>query len=143
MEAQIPAEGIMLHRSYGDAKTYVVQCECGCEGHTHHVWVEADDSGVSVQTFVELKTDWWTENVEKRYDIDNEALQEFDWFWKGVWNSLCTRVRLTKDIWLHGYVKYEATLIMSKQQATNYGHTLLSAVEDVEAFRRETTGTKI
>ena len=29
------------------------------------------------------------------------------------------------------------------QQATNYGHTLLSAVEDVEAFRRETTGTKI
>ena len=143
MEAQIPAEGIMLHRSYGDAKTYVVQCECGCEGHTHHVWVEADDSGVSVQTFVELKTDWWTENVEKRYDIDNNLAQWYDWFWKDIWNGLVTRLRLTRDIWFHGYVKYEATLIMSKQQATNYGHTLLSAVEDVEAFRRETTGTKI
>ena len=143
MEAQIPAEGIMLHRSYGDAKTYVVQCECGCEGHTHHVWVEADDSVVSVQTFVELKTDWWTENVEKRYDIDNNLAQWYDWFWKDIWNGLVTRLRLTRDIWFHGYVKYEATLIMSKQQATNYGHTLLSAVEDVEAFRRETTGTKI
>ena len=136
MEAQTPAEGILLHRAYGDAKSYEVQCECGCGEHTHHVWIEADDSGVSVQTFVELKTDWWTENVEKRYDIDNDMLQWYDWFWKGVWNSLCTRVRLTKDIWLHGYVKYEATICMSLQQALNYSEVLKSAVADVEEFRK-------
>ena len=136
MEAQTPAEGILLHRAYGDAKSYEVQCECGCGEHTHHVWVEADDSGVSVQTFVELKTDWWTENVEKRYDIDNDMLQWYDWFWKGVWNSLCTRVRLTKDIWLHGYVKYEATICMGRQQALNYSEVLKSAVADVEEFRK-------
>ena len=136
MEAQTPAEGILLHRSFGDAKSYEVQCECGCGEHTHHVWVEADDSGVSVQTFVELKTDWWTENVEKRYDIDNDMLQWYDWFWKGVWNSLCTRVRLTKDIWLHGYVKYEATICMGRQQALNYSEVLKSAVADVDEFRK-------
>ena len=136
MEAQTPAEGILLHRSFGDAKSYNVQCECGCGEHTHHVWIEADDSGVSVQTFVELKTNWWTENVEKRYDIDNDMLQWYDWFWKGVWNSLCTRVRLTKDIWLRGYVKYEATICMSRQQALNYSEVLKSAVVDVEEFRK-------
>ncbi len=135
MEAQTPAEGILLRKSFGDSKSYEVSCECGCGEHTHHVWVEADDFEVSVQTFVEMKTNWWTESVEKRYDIDNEVLQEFDWFWKGLWNSMCTRVRLTKDIWLHGYAKYEGTLCMSKQQATNYGHTLLTAVADVEKFR--------
>ena len=136
MEAQTPAEGILLHRSFGDAKSYEVQCECGCGEHTHHVWIEADDSGVSVQTFVELKTDWWTENVEKRYDIDNDMLQWYDWFWKGLWNSLCTRLRLTKDIWLKGYVKYEGTICMSRQQALNYSEVLKSAVVDVEEFRK-------
>jgi hypothetical protein len=136
MKAQEPAEGILIRRSFGDAKSYAVECECGCGEHTHHVWVEADDCGVTVQTFIELKTDWWTENVEKRYDIDNKALQEFDWFWKGLWNSFCTRLRLTSDIWLHGYAKYEGTICMSKQQALNYSETLKKAVKDVEEFRQ-------
>lgn len=136
MNPQTPAEGILLRKDFGDSKSYEVSCECGCGEHTHHVWVEADECGVSVNTYVELKTDWWTEAVEKRYDIDNEVLQEFDWFWKGLWNSLCTRVRLTKDIWLHGYAKYEGTLCMSKQQATNYAETLKQAVVDVEKFRK-------
>lgn len=136
MKAQEPAEGILLRKDWGDAKSYAVECECGCGEHTHHVWVEADDCGVTVQTFIELKTDWWTENVEKRYDIDNKALQEFDWFWKGLWNSFCTRLRLTSDIWLHGYAKYEGTICMSKQQALNYSETLKKAVKDVEEFRQ-------
>jgi hypothetical protein len=142
MEAQTPAEGILLHRAYGDVRLYTVPCDCGCDSE-HQICVEADDCGVSVTTCTTQKTNWWTESVEKRYDIDNNLAQWYDWFWKDIWNGLVTRLRLTRDIWFHGYVKYEATLIMSKQQATNYGHTLLSAVEDVEAFRRETTGTKI
>jgi hypothetical protein len=142
MEAQTPAEGILLRKSYGDAKSYVVECECGCGEHAHHVWVEADESGVTVQTFVELKTDWWSENVEKRYDIDNNLAQWYDWFWKDIWNGLVTRLRLTRDIWFHGYVKYEATLIMNQQQTLNYAETLKSAMADVEEFRKNNVRNK-
>ena len=142
IEAQTPAEGILLRKDFGDTKSYVVECECGCGEHAHHVWVEADEGGVTVQTFVELKTDWWTETVEKRYDIDNNLAQWYDWFWKDIWNGLITRLRLTRDIWFHGYVKYEATLIMNQQQTLNYAETLKSAMADVEEFRKNNVRNK-
>jgi hypothetical protein len=34
-----------------------------------------------------------------------------------------------------GYVEYEASIIMTEQQALNYATTLLSAVDDVKEFR--------
>jgi hypothetical protein len=137
MNPQTPAEGILLRKDWGDAKSYVVECECGCEQHTHHVWVEADEGGVSVRTYVELKTDFWTQAVEPKYDIDNDMLQWYNWFWTGLWNSLCTRLRLTKEIWFNGYAKYEGTICMSRQQATNYAETLINAVADVTEFRKK------
>jgi hypothetical protein len=36
-----------------------------------------------------------------------------------------------------GYVDTESTVHMTRQQAFNYAHTLLSAVEDVEQFRKK------
>jgi len=78
----------------------------------------------------------WTESIKPRYDIEIPILQSFDWFWKSIWNGLATRLRLTRDIWLHGYVKYEASLIMTEQQALNYSDTLLKSVEDVKEFRK-------
>jgi len=136
MKAQTPAEGILLHRDYGDMKFYTVTCDCGCDKHSHQICVEADDSGVTVQTYTTQKTDWWTEGIGKRYDINNKIFQWYDWFWKDCWNSLCTRLRLTRDIWFKGYVKYEATLIMTEQQALNYAETLKRAVDDVKEFRK-------
>ena len=137
MKAQTPAEGILLHRDYGDMKFYTVTCECGCDEHSHQICVEADEGGVSVQTFVELKTDFWTQAVEPKYDIDNDMLQWYNWFWTGLWNSLCTRLRLTKEIWFNGYAKYEGTICMNRQQATNYAETLINAVADVTEFRKK------
>jgi hypothetical protein len=34
-----------------------------------------------------------------------------------------------------GYVEYEASIIMTEQQALNYATTLLSAVADVKEFQ--------
>jgi hypothetical protein len=36
-----------------------------------------------------------------------------------------------------GYIEYEASIIMSQQQALNYADTLKSAVKDVETFRKQ------
>jgi hypothetical protein len=108
---QVPAEGILLHRDYGDIKTYKVVCSCGSDDCSHDVWVEADGTGVTVTTYTTQKTPL-------------------------TFSGLINRLRLTKDILLHGFVKYEADIVMTRQQAINYASTLINAVEDVEQFRK-------
>ena len=109
MRAEIPAEGILLHRDYGDAKQYTLACECCNTDCTHQIWVEADDTGVSVTTFTKQKTKWWESNR-----------------FKTIWTLL------TK-----GYIEYEASIIMTEQQAFNYAKVLESSVNDVKDFRQQ------
>jgi len=109
MTSQTPAEGILLRKDYGGAKLYQVVCECGDCNHSHEVWVEAEeDYCVSVTIYTEQKTQWWKWNR-----------------WQKMWTLL------TK-----GYIKFEADLIMSEQQALNYAETLKKAVNDVKEFRK-------
>jgi hypothetical protein len=109
MTSQVPAEGILLRRDYGDAKSYQIVCECGDCNHSHDVFVEADDYSVTVTIYTTAKSRWWSTNR-----------------WSKMWTLL------TK-----GYIKYEADLIMGKQQALNYAETLKKAVDDVETFRKQ------
>ena len=109
MKAQIPAEGIMKTNDWGDSRVYRVTCDCGASDHDHHMWVEADESEVSVTIYTTVKSNWWSKTR-----------------WHAIWTLL------TK-----GYVDTESTVIMRKQQAFNYAHTLLSAIEDVETFRNQ------
>jgi len=136
MKPQLPAEGILKTNDYGNSKWYHVVCGCGQPDHAVTVEVEADEMGVSVNTYATVKTNYWSETVEKRYDIDNPWLQEFDWFWKGLVNGLVTRLKLTWAVWVNGYVKCETTTLMSKQQALNYAETLKQAIKDVEDFQK-------
>lgn len=134
--AQSPAQGILLINQWGSSKMYQVLCECGDSDCTHTVEVNADDCGVSVTIFTNQTTDFWTNSIKPRYDIDNEWLQKFDWWWKDLWNGLCTSLRLTKDIWFHGHAKYQASVHMSEQQALNYAETLKNAITDVKNFKQ-------
>jgi len=109
MNVQTPAEGILLTRNWGDAMQYMVTCECGDSEHNHNIWVEAEDSNVSVTIYTTAKTKWWEANR-----------------WKQVWTLL------TK-----GYIEYEANIIMSEQQTFNYAETLKSAVESSKKFASE------
>lgn len=109
MNPEQPAEGILLRKDYGDAKVYKIVCECGDCEHSHELWVEAEDYGVNVTIYTTAKSAWWSMNR-----------------WKKIWTLL------TK-----GYIKYEANLIMGKQQSLNYAETLKKAVDDVEQFRKQ------
>ena len=109
MTPQMPAEGILLHKDYGDVKFYTVTCECCSTDCSHQVHVESDDSGVTVTTYTQQKTKWWQLNR-----------------WKIIWRLL-TR----------GYAEYEASIIMTQQQAINYADVLKSASKDVETFRKQ------
>jgi hypothetical protein len=109
LATQTPAEGILLHKDFGDAKYYTVTCECCSTDCAHTVCVEAEDTGVIVTTYTQQKTKWW-------------ELNRFQIIWR-----LLTR----------GYIEYEASIIMSRQQAINYAAVLTSASKDVEVFRRQ------
>jgi hypothetical protein len=105
---ETPATGILIRRDWGDAKIYQVTCECGQDDHDHEVFVEAEDSSVTVTTYTIGKTNFWSLTR-----------------WHHIWTLL------TK-----GYIKYESSLIMNRQQAMNYATILHHAVEDVEQFRK-------
>jgi len=135
MKAQTPAEGILKTNDYGDSKWYHVVCGCGQPDHSVTVEVEADECGINVNTYATVKTDYWTESIKKRYDINNPYLQELDWTIKDIWNGLVNRLKLTYSIWIDGYVKAETTITMSEQQALNYSETLKTAITDVKTFR--------
>jgi hypothetical protein len=109
MTPQIPAVGILKRNDWGDSITYQVVCQCGDSNHDHNVWIEAEDTGVSVITYTQQKSKWWELNR-----------------WQKIW-TLLTR----------GYIEYEASFIMSEQQAVNYANTLVTAIEDVKKFRKE------
>ncbi len=142
MKAQSPAEGILKINDFGNSKWYHVVCGCGQPDHSLTVEVEADECGVNVNTYAQVKTDYWTESVKKRYDIDNPYLQELDWTLKDIWNGFITRLKLTWAIWFKGYIKCETTVLMSGQQALNYAETIKSAIDDVKKFQTKSRNFK-
>lgn len=112
MIVQIPAEGIMKTNDWGDSRVYRVACNCGDENHNHNMWIEADDCDISVTIYTTGKTNYWSKTR-----------------WYHIWTLL------TK-----GYIDTESTVHLSKQQALNYAETLKSAIEDLEAFRKDRQG---
>ena len=142
MKAQTPAEGILKRNDFGDSKYYQVVCSCGQEYHDHNVVVEADDTGVSVDIYATMKTNYWTDTFETRYNIENEILQEIEWFVKGLLNSTIRKLKLTWELWTTGAVTSETTVHMTEQQALNYAETLKSAVKDVKEFRDQRLSKK-
>ena len=98
MKSQKPAEGILKRGDWGDSKMYQVVCSCGQEYHDHNVEVEASETGINVNIYATAKTDYWSELVKKRYDIDNIYWQEIDWFFKDLINGFWTRLKVTWEL---------------------------------------------
>lgn len=136
MKAETPAQGILKRNDWGDSKSYQVVCECGNSDHEHNIWIEVDECEVAVHTYTIQKTDYWSQKVETRYDIDNTIYQNIHWFWVGIVNDWYRRFKLAWQVLSKGYIKYESTISMNEQQAINYAETLKSAVRDVKAFQK-------
>ena len=112
MKAQAPAEGILKTHDWGNTKTYQIVCGCSDPAHDHRLWVEAEDTGVNVTLYVDVKSPVWSMNRFKQ-----------------IWTLLTT-----------GYLTHESTLYMSEQQALNYAETLKAAVKDVKTFKEAHNG---
>ena len=112
MKVQAPAEGILKRGDWGNTKTYQVVCGCSDPAHDHRLWVEAEDTGVNVTLYVDVKSPVWSMNRFKQ-----------------IWELL------TK-----GYLTHESTLYLSEQQALNYAETLKTAIKDVKTFKEARNG---
>lgn len=137
MKAEKPAEGILKTHDWGNSKWYKVVCGCGQPDHEINFEVEADDTGVNVSTYATVKSDYWTETVKKRYNINNPYWQELDWAIKDIINGFVTRLKLTWTVWTKGYIQCETVVTMTEQQTLNYAETLKQAVNDVKEFRKK------
>jgi hypothetical protein len=107
MKAQTPAEGVMLQKDWGKARSYTVACDCGDHEHNAHMWIEVtpekDVQDVTLTFYIQTTNSWWDKNR-----------------WKQMWEIL------TK-----GYTKNEATVILSKQGALNLSTVIRNSVNDL------------
>ena len=109
MNYQTPAEGILKHNDWGDSKMYRIQCDCGSTDCDHSIWIEAEDTGVTVTINAKTRSNFWSSTR-----------------WHHMWSLLT-----------NGYVDIETTLVMRKQNALNYAETLKLAIQDVEKFSKD------
>jgi hypothetical protein len=109
MNAQLPAQGVLLVNKWGSSKMYKVVCECGDDDCSHTIDIEAEDTGVTVTIYTKTRTNFWSMTR-----------------WKHIWTLL------TK-----GYIDFETAVVMNKQVALNYADVLQLAVKDVEELRNE------
>lgn len=140
MKPQEPAEGIMKTNDFGSCVWYRVSCQCGHPDHALDVEVEASGWSVEMHTHATVKTDYWGELVEKRYDIKNPVLQRADWLFKDIVNGLWRRLKLTWKVWVVGYLQAETTLIMTEQQARNFAQTIENAADRMSQLAEQEDG---
>lgn len=143
LKAEIPAEGMMKTYQNVDSISYRVDCTCGNEDDTIEFTVEADSNDIVVFTYTTQKTDWWSDpaNKNKSYKYDNEFLFELNYIVRGWVNGLIHRLKWTWRLWIDGYIKYQSTTIMTKQQALNYAKVLEDAIEFLEEQQNESART--
>ena len=135
MKAEQPAQGISKQAEYEDAVWYEVDCECGSPDHYHSIWIERDSETklVTVEITTSSTTDFWTQTVPER--IEKIRLPFVSWAWQTVAyavNETVRRAKLVACVLFKGYVNYESTVILTKQQAYNYSKALENAVKELE-----------
>lgn len=139
MTPQKPAEGILLSKEFPDSKYYSVPCSCGNPDDEIMFEVEVEDWGeITVNTYTTQKTSWWKDpfNQNKSYNYNSEFAYHLNYWFRGWLNGIAHRLKITWDVWVKGYVKYNQSTVMTKQQALNYAATLEQAIKDLEEFHR-------
>lgn len=142
MNPQLPAEGILTSLDMGDYKCYTIQCRCGDNDHEMTISVESDETGIIVTSYTKQITSWW-ETIVTPYVSPSAFGSRVKQGVKRFINSLYHRLKVTWCVWVHGYVKYSTTTILSEQQALNVASALVHSIESVKNHRRNIDGKEI
>lgn len=120
MEAQKLSEGVLKRASYGDDVWFDVQCTCGSKDHYHDVMVEVDRESnlVTVLIYTESHTPLLGSS-------DSNPVRAF-------FREIAHRITVASQVLFRGHYKYENDIVMTRQQALNYGTALVNAFDNTE-----------
>jgi len=107
MKAQEPAEGLLKVSEYGNSIAYQVACDCSEPDHAQVIDIEADDDGFVVVT---IYTDTSNDHRQNRFSL--------------MWEAL-----------IRGYIKTNASIILTEQVALNYTTALTKAMTDLKKLK--------
>lgn len=126
IDPEVPAAGILKVQEYPDAIWYEVICDCGSRDHSHSIWIEKDsDTGlIEVSISTESTTDNWTKSLDYAYD---DKLFQLKWFV----DRILIRAKLMWEVLVHGCIRRESHVLLTRQQAINYGHALINSVNKI------------
>jgi hypothetical protein len=134
---QEPAKGIVLTADYPDAKFYTVKCSCGHSDDDIDLIIEAEDTGISINFFTKMTTNYWDSTFRNRYDLDNLFLHDLFNPFIDLINGIITRIRMTWKLWTKGYLEYHSYTVIEPQTAVNLAGVLIKAVEKVKEEREK------
>lgn len=126
MEAQKPAEGVLLQRDFGDAMYYRIPCECGCDAEIT-MSIEVDEDNITAHVYSKTETNYWRNRFS--YDYKDGTWLEF--VIKDFLNGVYNRVAVAWTALVKGYVTTESYAILTEQQTINFAATLNTAVEEL------------
>lgn len=134
-QAQIPAQGILIHGDYGDSKFYRVACKCGNGEDDLQLNIESEDNTVTVHIWTTTKTAWWRRRFD---DHDNFFVH---WGLQRL-NGFLNRLSVAWTALTKGYVETESWTLLNKQEALNLAATIEMAIDDVEEFEKQRQAKK-
>lgn len=138
MKKQTPALGIMKTGEYYDGtQSYRVACSCQHPDDDINFWIEYEEGfdHITVQTYLTHRTPWYARLWEWDVcEIESTWLAGIVDSVQSLVNGLHHRLRVTYEVWVRGYVKYESTTILEREQARNYAHAILDGIERLEKF---------
>jgi len=133
---QKPAMGILKSYDYGDLVSYNIPCSCMNADDEVDMMIEIDDGGeITISTDVKPKSAYWKNIVNTYSSCSNPILYNIDNWFRYIINGLYHRLNITYNVWVNGYVQYNHTIIMNKQQACNYAETIKQAIIDVQRYK--------
>lgn len=135
---QPPADGVLFMNSDNSYREIMVPCTCLSPEHNHIVFVSNDDGVVSVNVYTTVTTNYWSDWIKVKNNIESNTLQRVEWFIKGLINTIYRKLKLTKDVWFSTHLEYEADLLLTEQQAINYSAALKTAVEELAKLNNDT-----
>lgn len=130
----------MLTHTFQDSIYYRVDCTCGNEDDQINFCIELEEDMQEVQITLDTiqKTDWWKKLADwDVYKIDNSWLFTIVNSIQELINGIYHRLKITRDVWLHGYVKYNTSTFLTKQAALNFAQALIDSVDTLEKNQKK------
>jgi len=140
LKAETPALGILKTHDFGNEIYYTIVCECGSldDMIDFSIELEADEHCITLNTTFTPKTAYWNRLVDSNNsNIKNSWLWSIDDSLRSLINCMHHRLQVTWEVWVHGYVKYHQTTMMSEQQALNYAATINQSIKDLRKLKEK------